>query len=149
MAVATFYLIQPDTPQSQNEGFEEYVLFLLHHFHSQNVKLYLHCDSRKQAHYWDDKLFALSGEQFIAHNLVGEGPRYGTALEIGYEGLKPSFNRNLLINLSNSETIFARSQSQVIDFVPCSEQHKQNARERFKRYREAGFELQTVKVESS
>jgi DNA polymerase-3 subunit chi len=151
MSTVTFYVMQADSPQSTDSGFEEYVVFLLHHFASQNVKLYLNCANKEHAHYWDDKLFSQGGTQFIAHNLIGEGPRYGTPLEIGYAALKPSFNRNLLINinLDNNETIFARSASQVIEFVPCSEKQKQASRERYKRYREAGFEVQTVNVDTS
>ena len=151
MTVVTFYVLQDDSAQSSDAGFEEYVLFLLSHFASQNAKIYLNCKDKSHAHRWDDKLFAQNSTQFIAHNLVGEGPRYGSPLEIGHEGLKPSFNRNLVINinLENSETIFARSASQVIEFVPCSEKQKQAARERFKRYREAGAEVQTVNVDTS
>ncbi|GAL10501.1 DNA polymerase III chi subunit [Vibrio astriarenae] len=27
--------------------------------------------------------------EFIGHNLVGEGPKYGTSIEIGHQGVKP------------------------------------------------------------
>ncbi|WP_375754071.1 DNA polymerase III subunit chi [Vibrio sp. HN007] len=147
MPTATFYIIKPDSPQSKEQGFEDYVLFLIKHFVSQGAKLYLNAGDKQEAERWDDKLWQLSGAQFLPHNLVGEGPKNGTQLEIGYSKLKPSWNRQIIINLSKDETIFARTSAQVVDFVPCDEKAKQLARERYKLYRQAGFQMQTIDIE--
>ena len=46
----------------------------------------------------------------------------------------------VLINLTDTVPAFASGQfSQIIDFVPVDEQQKQQARERFKVYRQLGF----------
>ncbi|MDG3087092.1 DNA polymerase III subunit chi [Vibrio hannami] len=147
MPTATFYIIQPESPQSTSDGFEEYVLFLIKHFVSQGAKLYLNTADKQEAEKWDDKLWQLSGDSFLPHNLVSEGPKNGTQLEIGYNKLKPSWNRQIIINLSKDETIFARTSAQVVDFVPCDEKAKQLARERYKLYRQAGFQMQTIDIE--
>lgn len=146
MNIATFYLVQPDSYQATAQGFEDYVLFLLQHFASQGVRLYLNASDKEGAHYWDEKLWQQPTDQFLAHHLVGEGPKNGTLIEIGYTLLKPSWNRQLLINLSNDKTNFAGSFAQVVDFVPCDEKAKQTARERYKIYRQAGYQMQTIDI---
>lgn len=146
MNTATFYIVQPDSPQCAKKGFEQYVLFLLHHFTCQGVKLYLHTDDQHTALYWDEKLWQQDPEQFLPHNLVGEGPKHGTAIEIGHPRTKPSWNRQIVINLAKDKTNFAGSFTQVVDFVPNDEKAKQTARERYKIYRQAGYQMQTIDI---
>ncbi|MGY3570810.1 DNA polymerase III subunit chi [Vibrio sp. SCSIO 43135] len=149
MANATFYIIKPDTPQETPEGFGLYVIFLAHHFAKQGAKVYLNCNDKLHAEQLAELLWQVEPEQFVAHNLVGEGPKYGTNIEIGHQGLKPSWNRQLVINLAENETTFANKFAEVVDFVPCEEKAKQLARERYKIYRQAGYQLQTIEIEHS
>lgn len=145
MSTATFYIIEPDSQADSRQGFQDYVAYLLRHFVTQGARIYLHADNREDAESWDDFLFQQDGNAFIAHNLTGEGPRQGTSVEIGFMPVHLARNRNLLINVSNNETNFARSVHQVVDFVPCDEKAKQTARERYKIYRQAGYQMQTIK----
>ncbi|WP_413285769.1 DNA polymerase III subunit chi [Vibrio sp. MA40-2] len=146
MKTATFYIVQPDSPQCDEQGFQSYVLFLLKHFSEQGVKLYLNAENKEDSLHWDDRLWQQQPSQFLAHNLVGEGPKNGTLIEIGYTELKPSWNRQLVINLAKDQTNFAGTFAQVIDFVPYDEKAKQNARERYKIYRQAGYQMQTIDI---
>ncbi|GAM54435.1 DNA polymerase III chi subunit [Vibrio ishigakensis] len=146
MTTATFYIIEPDSQADSPQGFQDYVLYLLKHFVSQGARIYLHTDDRQDAESWDDFLFQQDNDAFIPHNLTGEGPRQGTPVEIGFLPAHLSRNRNLLINVSNNETNFARSVHQVVDFVPCDEKAKHTARERYKIYRQAGYQMQTITI---
>ena len=78
------------------------------------------------------------------HNLIGEGPRGGSPVEIGWPGLRYSGHRAVLINLAEIVANFAVSFAQVVDFVPCDETLKQQARERYKAYRLAGIQITTA-----
>ncbi|WP_425666102.1 DNA polymerase III subunit chi [Vibrio tubiashii] len=149
MANATFYIINPDSPQAEAKGFGLYVLFLAHHFAKQGAKVYLNCNDKSHAEQIAEFFWQVDAKQFVAHNLVGEGPRYGTNIEIGYQGVKPSWNRQLVINLAENETTFANKFAEVVDFVPCEEKAKQLARERYKIYRQAGYQLQTIEIAHS
>ncbi|MDN3680010.1 DNA polymerase III subunit chi [Vibrio tapetis subsp. quintayensis] len=146
MATATFYIVKPESPQATVEGLLNYVVFLAQHFAKQGAKVYLNAESKQQAEQLAEHFWQLEPDNFTAHNLVGEGPRSGTSIEIGYTELKPNWNRQLVINLTNDLTNFAPAFAQVIDFVPCDEKAKQTARERFKIYRQAGYEMQTVEI---
>ncbi len=149
MNTATFYIIGEGSEQATPQGWFAYVHFLSRHFTSQGAKLYINCIDRQHAEAVAEFFWQVSPEQFIAHNLVGEGPKNGTSVEIGFEGLKPSWNRQLVINMANSHATFANSFGQVVDFVPCEEKAKQVARERYKIYRQAGYQLQTIEIQHS
>ncbi|MCG9749899.1 DNA polymerase III subunit chi [Vibrio brasiliensis] len=146
MANATFYLITEESHQATPEGFEEYILFLSRHFAKQGAKVYLNCNNKAHAEQIAECFWQVDSSEFMAHNLVGEGPRYATNIEIGYQGVKPSWNRQLVINLAENETTFANKFAEVVDFVPCEEKAKQLARERYKIYRQAGYQLQTIEI---
>ncbi|USD65588.1 DNA polymerase III subunit chi [Vibrio sp. SCSIO 43136] len=149
MAIATFYIVNPDSEQATETGFLAYAVFLAQHFAKQGAKVYLNAHNKSQAEALAECLWQVEPEQFIAHNLLGEGPKGGTPIEVGHSGLKPSWHRQLVINLANDQTNFARTFQQVVDFVPCDEKAKQLARERYKIYRQSGFELQTIEIEKT
>ncbi|MEG3692338.1 DNA polymerase III subunit chi [Vibrio coralliirubri] len=147
MQTATFYIVPSDSPQASEDGFAHYVLFLAQHFAKQGAKLYLNCNDKGHAERIAEVFWQVEPSEFIAHNLVGEGPKYSTNIEIGYQGVKHNWNRQLVINLADNHTTFANAFAQVIDFVPCEEKAKQLARERYKIYRQAGYQLQTIEIQ--
>ncbi|NLS13592.1 DNA polymerase III subunit chi [Vibrio sp. SM6] len=144
---ATFYVVKPDSPQAEAAGFADYVIFLAQHYAKQGAKIYLCANDKTDAEHYAEIFWQVTAEQFVAHNLVGEGPKYATPIEIGYLGAKPTWNRQLVINLADVNTTFAKQFAQVIDFVPCTEKAKQLARERYKIYRQAGYQLQTIEIQ--
>lgn len=146
MANATFYLIADNTPQATAKGLLEYTLFLAQHFAQQGAKLFVNCQDRAHAEQLAEHFWAVEPHQFLPHNLVGEGPKQATQIEIGFQGIKPTWNRQLIINLANVHTTFAQQFPEVVDFVPCEEKAKQLARERYKIYRQAGYQLQTIEI---
>ncbi|MFB9137113.1 DNA polymerase III subunit chi [Vibrio olivae] len=146
MSNATFYIVPEQSPQASAEGFAAYVVFLAQHFAKQGAKVYLNCQDKPHAEQLAEYFWQQPPEQFIAHNLVGEGPKYATSIEIGHQGVKPSWNRQLVINVADNQTTFANKFAEVVDFVPCDEKAKQLARERYKIYRHAGYQLQTIEI---
>lgn len=146
MANATFYIISANTPQASPSGFIEYVIFLVHHFVQQNAKVYLNCLNRSHAEEIAEAFWILETDKFMPHNLVGEGPKNGTSVEIGFDGISPSWNRQIIINLADINSTFANQFTEVIDFVPCDENSKHLARARYKMYRQAGFQMQTIEI---
>ncbi|GEA52525.1 DNA polymerase III subunit chi [Vibrio inusitatus NBRC 102082] len=146
MSIATFYLIEPNSVADSEQGFREYVCYLIRHFTKQGARIYLNTKDKQHSDVWDDALFQLNGADFIAHNLTGEGPRQGTLVEIGSGSTQFNRSRNIVINLAEDNTNFARIVSQVVDFVPCDEKAKHVARERYKIYRQAGYQMQTISI---
>lgn len=152
MKQITFYIIEENSQADHDQGLIEFSLSLAQHFVAQGAKVYIHAQDKQQAEQIDETCFAAPLTQFIAHNLVGEGPKFGCPIEIGYhsaqQSIRPHFNRNLVINLANGVTNFAHQFTQVVDFVPNEKKAKQEARERYKIYRQAGFSIQTITLNS-
>ncbi|MFH7565398.1 MULTISPECIES: DNA polymerase III subunit chi [Oceanimonas] len=110
----------------------------------QNQGVFIYTTDQAMAEAIDERLWQQEADSFVAHNLQGEGPRQGAPVMIGWQ--PPANGRAVLINLATEAPAFARRFGQLHDFVPASDAGKQQARERFKAYRQAGFELTTAPV---
>lgn len=106
-------------------------------------KVLITCETEEQALNIDEALWAREPEEFIPHNLSGEITQYATPIEISWAGKRNAQRRDVLINLQTQIPEFITSFSQVIDFVPNDEQLKTIARERYKQYRQLGWQLTT------
>lgn len=115
-------------------------------FYRQNQKVFIFTENQANAEAIDELLWAFEADSFVPHNLAGEGPSYGAPVEISW--LAPTNRRPVLINLTNTVPGFANQFAQLVDFVPAAEQLKQQARERFRAYRQWGFVVDTQPVVS-
>ncbi|TKB53055.1 DNA polymerase III subunit chi [Ferrimonas aestuarii] len=136
MAIATFYLLTDDRQQ-------QLACWLASECYRKGQQLYLHCEDEAQAHQVDELLWQFDPERFVPHNLVGEGPRGGAPVEIGYGNQSSSKKRLVLINLAAKVPNFAVNFGQIFDFVPVATEAKTVARERYRAYRQLGIELAT------
>jgi len=114
------------------------------HYYRQNQKVFIYTQDQKSAHDIDEMLWAFDPDSFVPHNLLGEGPSYGSPVEISWQA--PTNRRAILINLTDTVPNFANKFAQVIDFVPTDETLKQQARVRFSTCRQWGFKVDTEKV---
>jgi DNA polymerase-3 subunit chi len=71
----------------------------------------------------------------------------GSAVEISWQ--TPSNRRAILINLSSTVPNFANQFSHIVDFVPADNTLKQQARERYKMYRQLGFQVDNQSVSAA
>ena len=101
------------------------------------------CETEQQAFKVDELLWARDPNAFVPHNLSGEVTQYPTPIEITWADKRNAQRRDVLISLQHHIPNFAQSFTQVIDFVPTEEEQKTLARERYKQYRAAGWQLST------
>ena len=116
------------------------------HFYRQNQRVFIYTKDQKVAEQIDELLWAFDNDSFVPHNLVGEGPKQGAAVEISHQA--PRGRRPVLINLSDTVPTFANQFHLIVDFVPSDELLKQQARERFKICRQWGFQVDNQTVEN-
>lgn len=133
-----FYLLQ-EQAQHDIDLSLMHACFQAAYFYRQNQRVFIFTENQEQAHQVDELLWSFDPDSFVAHNLVGEGPKQGAAVEISWQA--PTNRRAILINLTSQMPSFASQFSQIIDFVPEDENRKQQARERFKQYRQQGFQV--------
>lgn len=148
MSQVLFYIVpdgyQPANGQESNipAHFDYACRLCARLYREDRRKIYIYTEDQKQAELVDEHLWQFDAESFVAHNLQGEGPRFGAPVEIGCE--PPKSSRPILINLSQSLPDFVQRFHQIFDFVPADEQLKQLARDRYKQYRAAGHQLDTT-----
>lgn len=104
------------------------------------------CETEQQALNIDEALWAREPDSFVPHNLAGEVTQYPTPIEIAWKGKRNAQRRDVLISLQTELPDFINTFTQIIDFVPVDEQQKAQARERYKQYRQQGWQLETEQV---
>lgn len=109
-------------------------------------KVLIACQNEQQALLIDEMLWQRDPDQFVPHNLSGEAGAYMTPVEICWPEKRNSQRRDVLISLLNQVPDFALLFPQVIEFVPADEQLKILARERYKYYRQLGWQLSTEQL---
>ncbi len=139
-----FYLLDQTNNEDKNYHSLLHACYQAAYFYRQNQRVFIYCPDQQLAHQIDELLWAFESDSFVPHNLVGEGPKNGAAVEISWQ--EPTNRRPILINLTSTVPNFANQFSQIVDFVPIDEQLKQNARERFKAYRQLGFQVDNQPV---
>lgn len=153
MSQAIFYLLKTPHKVSAIEQIATIACQLTLKHYQQKQRIYIHCQEQQQAFDIDETLWQFEPDSFVPHNLIGEGPEYGSPVEIGYGKQAPSSasmkNRHLLINLADQSPHFAVNFANIIDFVASDETLKVIARERYKQYRAMGIELTTQELAPS
>jgi DNA polymerase-3 subunit chi len=114
------------------------------HFYRQNKKVFIYTQNQQQAHDVDDLLWRFEADAFVPHSLLGEGPSYGSPVEISWQA--PKNRCAVLINLSEKIPDFANKFAYIVDFVPCDETLKELARARFRHYRQQGSQVTTENI---
>lgn len=106
-------------------------------------RVLISCETEQQAFEIDERLWAREPDSFVPHNLSGEVTQYATPIEISWKGKRNAQRRDLLISLQQAIPEYVASFTQVIEFVPIQETEKAQARERYKQYRQMGWQLST------
>lgn len=107
--------------------------------HRQKLDLYIHASSREEARLLDDFMWTYKDISFLPHGLINENTGSNT-ITIGWEG-EVSNNKEVLINLSSDVPEFVDNFERIIEIVPPDDADRQRARDRYRQYRQAGFEL--------
>ncbi|MGR6981193.1 DNA polymerase III subunit chi [Testudinibacter sp. P27/CKL/0425] len=143
MKKAQFYLLQANAADATLSAMEQLACDLAADAWRVGKRVLIACETEQQALLLDEALWQRDADQFVPHNVSGEITTYATPIEICWVGKRNSQRRDLLISLQHNVPDFVNSFNTVIDFVPTEEQQKMQARERYKHYRQLGFELTT------
>ncbi|WP_229333652.1 DNA polymerase III subunit chi [Glaciecola sp. MH2013] len=140
MTMVTFYQLT-DNEEGQEQSMLSTCSDSLKSIYKKRKWSTILCKNKKQAEAFDELVWNYHVDDFIPHNLYGEGPKQGTPAEITWEGQRVN-TRHTLINLSQTMIENHRAFQHIIDFVPVDEEQKQAARERYKLYKLAGCNMQ-------
>lgn len=141
MARVDFYILrEPDPP-------EKFACAIAGKLVRQGVNVHLHAATRETAVSLDDYLWTYKDISFLPHKLVDDGTLPDAPVTIGWNGsLRPG--NGVLINLDQNIPDFAGDFARIIEIAAAYDPPRGLARERYRQYRERGYELHNHEIES-
>lgn len=136
-----FYLLNPTNNDSSLSAEEIQACELSASAWKLGKRVLIACETEQQALRIDEALWTRDHDSFTPHNLSGEITTYPTPIEITWGDRRNAQHRDLLISLQTKIPKFVNSFQHIIEFVPTEDEAKAQARERYKQYRQMGWQL--------
>lgn len=139
-----FYVLE--VTQAQKSLF--FACQLLEKIHAENKRAYIHANSLEEAERLDGLLWTYREDSFIPHNIYQASDDAPPPIQIGY-GEKPLHHQDILINLGKEIPEFYQQFNHVIEIVFTDPLVQQLARERYRLYRDNGYQITTHKIKAN
>lgn len=112
--------------------------------YQQDYKIYIHTSSAEESRLIDELLWTFRQGSFLPHGMTGSDEQDDCAIVIGHQVEPPAaFNKDVLINLATDVPHFFSQFERVAEMINEDETQKQQGRERYRFYRDRGYELNT------
>ena len=135
-----FYILQGAEPR----GRERFACRLIERAVSLGHAVFVRAASLEAARDFDVLMWTYSDRSFLPHELAdGVAPPSGRAPVLIGTGAAPPGHRALLVNLTSEQPLDLEAVERVAEIVDDEPERRRLARERFRQYRERGFELET------
>ena len=105
-------------------------------------RIYIYTTDELQANELDDLLWTYRAGSFVPHQQFGTQTDPNCPVLIGHTDAPEDLNQ-VLINLDMTVPLFFSRFERVVEIVNQDETQRQQARERFKFYRDRGYDLHT------
>lgn len=137
MTQVDFYILK----SAPSNGLEQLTCKLVDKAYQRGHRIYVHTTNPQQSQQIDDLLWSFRADSFIPHcQLTNEAEQ--TQVLIGHDA-EPPLECDVLINLANEVPLFFSRFPRVAELVGSDEEQKQQARKRFRFYRDRGYPLNT------
>jgi DNA polymerase III subunit chi len=107
-------------------------------------RIYVNAASPEAARRLDELLWTFSQGSFVPHRVIGQSAADASSDEpvlIGYSHAAPPDGCNVLINLTEEMPETGGDCGRVIEVIDSEPDRRERGRERYRMYRERGFEL--------
>ena len=110
----------------------------------QRHRVFVNTESALMAEQLDTTLWTFRAGSFIPHRrLANDGKTITEPVVIGYEQEPPEETWDVMINLAVHVPDFFSRYQRVVEVIDGNEEHRSQGRDRFRFYRERGYELRT------
>jgi DNA polymerase-3 subunit chi len=133
-----FYVIKNNKPNSR----EVLACRIAEKAYKKGHKVYIHTASKDQLERMDDLLWTFRDGSFVPHDSHASPKAKQTPVLLGLDS-DPVENTEILINLAQDVPGFFSRFDRVAEVVDDNSEDKQSARERFRFYRDRGYEMET------
>ena len=115
--------------------------------YGQGLKVYIHTSSDGESQQLDELLWTFRQGSFLPHAVYTEGNNEAPAILLGHAH-EPSTHTDMLINLSPEIPLFFSRFERVAELVDQRPELLAQSRERFRFYRERGYDLNTHQLKA-
>ncbi len=145
MTRVDFYIL----PDAAADGRARFACRLAEKIYKMGHTLYLHTDSPQQAQQFDELLWCYKESSFLPHAIEGKHQNEVPKILIGHNSetpLAPHSHSDVLINLAPTVPGFFSRFERVAELINQAEDLKVAGRERFKFYRDRGYQPETHQI---
>jgi len=143
MTQIDFYILQASAPQSR----EIYACRLTDKAFKAGKTIFIYTESFADAQRLNTQLWTFKGEAFLPHDVYPDTHPSNVRIRLGYlpHQTHPSFD--VLINLTSQVPPFFKEYERVLEIINQEPETRDHGRQRFRFYRELGFELNSHDIE--
>jgi len=141
MTRVDFYILEDESPATR----QVYACRVAEKAYQQGRRVYLHVPDGRAAEQMDALLWTFRPGSFVPHARIEQDADEQTPVHIG-SAAEPGHHHDVLINLGDDVPLFFSRFERVAEVVAGDAQQKARARDRFRFYRERGYELKTHNV---
>ena len=144
MTQVDFYLLQDSQPAAQTL----FTCRLTEKAFKQGHQVYINTASGQQLKQLDDLLWTFRDGSFLPHGIYEacEAASATTHPVLLGHAVEPEGPSDVLVNLSNDVPPFFSRFNRVAELVGGSEEQRQSARERYRFYKDRGYNLETHEI---
>ena len=135
-----FYILS----EEQSSAADAFACRLTEKAYTLGHRIYLHTDNAASAKHLDNLLWTFRDGSFLPHEMAATTPPE-SPIVVGYQAV-PEDQDDLLINLANTPLPELQRFSRVAEIVAGDESRRSAARERFRQYRDLGYELESHQI---
>ncbi len=143
MTKIDFYVLTHSSPQAR----ELFTCRLVDKAQQLGNRIYIHTANEAHSRALDKLLWTFKKNSFIPHAIDGDAPDADATALIGHQlelsDPTQAHRRSVLINLSQEVPLFFSSFERTAEIIDPNEQNKEAGRNRFRFYRDRGYELKT------
>lgn len=127
-----------------------YACQLIEKAHQRDQRVYIHTNSSEDAERIDTLLWTYRDDSFLPHSIYDAADEHPPSIRIGYDkAYAAPESDHVLVNLDREIPPFSQKFNHIIEIVFSDPTVQQLARERFKKYRDQGYEMNTYKIKAS
>jgi DNA polymerase-3 subunit chi len=110
-------------------------------------KVHVHTQSEETATGFDDLLWIYKDISFVPHEIFNDSSNEDTPVTIGYDNHFPDTS-GVMVNLDSGIPDFVSQFERIVEIVGGDASDKQAARQRYRQYKEADYEIHDHKIEN-
>jgi DNA polymerase III subunit chi len=137
MSKIDFYLI----PETTKDGKFRFACRIAEKAYLQEHQIYIHTENEAATTLLDGLLWTFRDISFVPHNTAGE--EINAPIQIGFNDKPTTVHNDILLNLDINVPAFFPEFKRIIEIVPNDKELQNQARKRYKFYKDQGIEVQT------